>query len=158
MGRFPVTSPEQRFWGKVERGPRCWLWTARVDRDGYGAFSVSRSTIVRAHRLSWELHRGEVPPTACVLHLCGERRCVNPEHLYLGSAHDCDRSPRPSPPPPRARRVRRRVPRGDSHWTHRQAGKIRRGARSHLSKLTADQVREIRALHARNLPIKDLAA
>jgi hypothetical protein len=155
MAIVRLTPPEIRFWSKVERGVGCWLWTARVDRDGYGAFSVSRRIIVRAHRHSWELAFGPPAPGACVLHRCGERRCVNPAHLKLGSAHECDRAPYAG-----ARAIqpqRRRAPRGAEHWTHRRADQVRRGARSHLSKLTAEQVGQIRALYAGGAAIKELA-
>jgi hypothetical protein len=126
-----------------------------VDRCGYGAFSLSRQTIVRAHRFSWELTHGAAPPSACVLHRCEERRCVNPAHLYIGSPHERERRPRrpgliaSSPRPALGRRKR--------HWTHRSPGKVRRGARSNLSKLCAEQVREIRALYQTGSSVAELA-
>src|SRR5579871_4322135 len=91
---------ELRFWGKVERGEGCWRWTGRVDRGGYGLFSISRRTIVRAHRQGFTLAFGAPPAWACVLHRCGDRRCVNPAHLYLATAHERDGS---RPPEPRVR-------------------------------------------------------
>jgi hypothetical protein len=145
---------EVRFWSKVQRGPGCWWWSGRVDRTGYGVFSVSRQTIVRAQRYSWTLTRGAAPDHACVLQRCGERRCVNPEHLYLGSAHERGRGPRraasPSPRPG--------TPRGERHWTHRQAAKVRRGAGCNLSKLAPADVAAIREAAARGVAAGELAA
>jgi hypothetical protein len=149
-----MKSTEARFWDKVQRGSECWLWTARVDRCGYGAFSLSRRTIVRAHRFSWELERGPVPARACLLHRCEQRRCVNPDHLYIGSAHEQIRQPRSRRP--------RLTPLGlggrrKRHWTQRTPAKVRRGARSNLSKLCADEVREIRARWQEGAPVAELA-
>lgn len=79
-----------RFWDKVERGAadECWPWTARVDRRGYGQFKVRQGLLVRAHRVSWELHFGPIPRGAVVRHSCDNPPCVNPAHLALGSHRD----------------------------------------------------------------------
>ena len=151
---------ETRFWTKVERGAGCWLWTARIDRGGYGIFSVSRRTLVRAHRYAWELLRGELAPSACLLHRCGDRRCVNPSHLYLGSAHESHEPRAVSEPHAVVERERRQDPlrpRGDRHWTRREPSRVRRGEQSNLSKLCAADVRRIRALHAAGISVDELA-
>src|SRR5687768_11211559 len=65
----------------------CWLWTANVDRDGYGYLNRGRlgEGNVRAHRASYEVFVGPIPPGLYVLHRCDVPGCVNPEHLFVGT-------------------------------------------------------------------------
>ena len=79
----------KRFWDKVERkGPnQCWEWTAAIDTSGYGSFW--RDGAMRtAHRIAWMLANGDIPHGSCVLHKCDNRKCCNPDHLWLGSRAD----------------------------------------------------------------------
>jgi hypothetical protein len=141
-----------RFWAKVRRvSEGCWDWVARVDRGGYGIFSVTRDKLVRAHRLSWLLAGNSDPGAACLLHRCGNHRCVRPDHLYVGSLHELKgegrAQPRPAAPPVWMS-PRRPAPRGDRHWTRRDRQRVPRGERSNLAKLTEEDVVAIRRLHA----------
>lgn len=73
--------PEERFWEKVDKSGSCWIWTDSL-HDGYGGLGVF-GRVVRAHRFSFELHYGPIPPGMQVDHLCRKRSCVNPTHLRL---------------------------------------------------------------------------
>jgi HNH endonuclease len=80
-------SQEQRFWEKVTKAADCWLWTASLTSNGYGQLSNrnGRPPLI-ASRLSWQIHNGPIPEGLHVLHHCDTPACVNPAHLFLGSA------------------------------------------------------------------------
>jgi len=80
----------RRFLEKFEPEPMtgCWLWNGLCDKNGYGLICVHRFKNEGAHRVSWRLHRGNIPSDLFVLHRCNTPACVNPAHLYLGSPMD----------------------------------------------------------------------
>ena len=107
----------RRFWSKVDKHERgCWLWTgALLGQNAYGSFSMSRG-LPRgqqapryAHRISWELAHGPIPPGQMVLHACDVPHCVNPAHLFLGTQKhnmaDAAAKGRLSVPRPSARKL-----------------------------------------------------
>lgn len=140
-----------RFWSKVDKsaGPDgCWLWAGSI-HDRYGRFKIS-GRLCLAHRVSVELNGGCIPDGMYVCHHCDNPACVNPDHLFIGSAkdnkHDCI--------------AKGRMPTGDNHWTRRRPeclahpkGELHGGA-----KLTAEDVIAIRSEYAAGRLMRELSA
>ena len=74
----------KRFWSYVQKTDTCWMWTGPRGggkRAQYGYMSRGRNAGIGAHRFSYELHVGPIPPGLSIDHLCWVTLCVNPDHL-----------------------------------------------------------------------------
>lgn len=110
------------FWKKVkklETGKCCWEWQAYLFRTGYGGFWANGEDI-SAHRFSFQLHHNRlIQEGLCIMHICDNRKCVNPAHLSEGTHQD-------------------------NMTDMVNKCRVARGEKQHLSKLTEKQVLEIR--------------
>ena len=71
----------------VDPSNHCWIWKPLWhQRERYGAILLEDGTVTKAHRASWILHRGPIPEGLHVCHHCDTQACVNPHHLFVGTA------------------------------------------------------------------------
>lgn len=125
------------FWFHTPRSKKdgCWEWTGvrRKGSGGYGVFTRD-DVLFHAHRFSYELHKGAIPPGLFVLHRCDNPPCCNPKHLFVGTAadniHDAMRKGRHKPPP-----------RHDGPYEDKSAW--HRGAQHYAARLSEAQAKEI---------------
>ena len=97
----------ERFWSKVEKADDgCWLWRGGTLSNDYPYVNERGVGKLRCNRVAWELTYGPIPEGLFVCHTCDVPRCVNPAHLFLGTALDNvqdairkGRWPRNHPPP-----------------------------------------------------------
>jgi hypothetical protein len=71
---------KDRLEEKIAKTDSCWNFIGAISSNGYGRIGI-KSKVYQAHRIAYEVFVGPIPLGLHIDHLCGNRICVNPEHL-----------------------------------------------------------------------------
>lgn len=114
------------FWYRISKEDLngCWPYQGQKIKDGYGRLRY-RGRKMLAHRMAWIYSYGDIPEGMQCCHTCDNPSCCNPSHLFLGTQKDNMQ---------------------DMRAKGRRIGKLR-GEMVYGSKLSADQVKQIRIRH-----------
>lgn len=147
------------FYAKVAIAEGCWDWTAARRTDGdprydYGVICVGSIVdnwrIMRAHRLSYELHTGPIPKGMVICHRCDRPCCVNPAHLFAGTPADNTRD--------MFAKGRHRAEKGDQASAHRRPECLPRGEDHFRAKMKVADVIKIRELSNSGISRPEIAS
>lgn len=89
---YLIKRRQDNFFKKVFPEPNtgCWIWAGRINKKGYGLgfFNIEGRITLLAHRFSYYIHNNFLDKNLLVCHKCDVPQCVNPDHLFLGTAYE----------------------------------------------------------------------
>lgn len=134
---FKESEVWQRFWKNVvlDKETKCWNWIGSVfPKSGRARIKIRNKTVLSSRQVMLWRH-GHLPDGLLVCHHCDNILCVNPTHLFFGTAKDNVR---------------------DMHNKNRNADV--RGVKNPMSVLNEDNVEEIKTLLAQGIKGVDIAS
>lgn len=141
----------------IEVVNECWNWKKKINIDGYGEICTGNGKMQRVHRLTYTIYKGEIPKGMQVNHSCDNRKCCNPDHLWIGTQkeniQDASSKGRMFRPFGRkhSEETRMKISRNNT-------GKIdKKGEKHHLAKLTEKDVLQIREDLKNNIKQSEIA-
>lgn len=128
-------NPDDAFNARIKKNTNngCIEWTGSSDQKGYGQLRID-GKLIKAHRFAWSRVNGPIPEGMLVLHSCDNPKCVNVDHLRVGTHKDNM---------------------ADMDDRNRRVNRQNKGEDCVGSKLTEDQVRQIRTDNRRQIDIAD---
>ena len=90
QGHYKFCSAKCRFMEKVviDDHTGCWIWQGSISLRGYGKIVCGSNRGALAHRFSYELFHGKLENEKVIIHSCDNTKCVNPDHLRLGTRQE----------------------------------------------------------------------